>query len=396
MRALPILLLAAGLTLVGCDGNPPTGEAPTGEPPTGEPPTGEPPTDGTLVVSTSTVGDDPDLNGYLLMVDDAYSRVLRPTGSAQVDLAPGRHTLELLGVAEQCSVAPRTVLELDVARGSTTLVAFEVNCPLTGARITVTTTGLSLDPDGYRVMVDGSDHGVIASNGTVLAQLEPGSRMIGLTGLAPNCAVDGSSWRTVTIVDTEAVAVEFEVVCTAPGGVIKVVMSGALGLGFEGIVDGVSRFPIGVFGRGLFSGLGYLAGVPAGTHVVSLSAPTDCSSEPGPQSVTMPQGAPLRDTVEVTFSVTCVSGLRITTRTTGPKASYYWAALCSDPWCDGLPFYAGQVGPNGTLVFKPGTDTYWVGLTVPRSNCVKAQNPPNPIPFGSAGSLEVTFQVTCS
>jgi hypothetical protein len=69
MRVIPILLLTVGVTLGGCDGNPPTGEPPTeepptGEPPTGEPPTGEPPAHGSLVVSTSTSGDDPDPDGY--------------------------------------------------------------------------------------------------------------------------------------------------------------------------------------------------------------------------------------------------------------------------------------------------------------------------------------------
>jgi hypothetical protein len=347
-------------------------------------------------VSTSTVGDDPDSDGYLLTVDDADSLDLRSTGSAQLDLAPGRHTLELLGVAEQCSVAPATVLELDITQGSTTPVAFEVNCPLTGARITVTTTGLILDPDGYRVMVDGSGHGVIASNDTVLARLEPGSRTIELTGLAQNCAVQGSSSRTVTIVDAEAVAVKFAVVCTATGGVIRVVLSGALGLGFEGIVDSVSRFPIGDPGRGLFGPRGHFAGVPAGTHVVSLSGPVGCSSEPGPQSVTMPAGAPLRDTVEVTFMVTCVSGLRIITRTTGHiSGGNYAAYLCSDFYCEALPFYIGQVGRNDTLVFKAGTDTYVVGLSR-YGNCVQAQNPPDPIRYLNGTSVDVEFQVTCS
>ena len=71
-------------------------------------------------------------------------------------------------------------------------MAFEVDCPLTGARITVTTTGVDLDPDGYRVMVDGSDRGAIASNGTVFTRLDPGSRTISLAGLASNCAVEGS------------------------------------------------------------------------------------------------------------------------------------------------------------------------------------------------------------
>jgi len=391
MRELSILLLAMGLALVGCNGNPPTSE-----PPTGEPPTGEPPTSGALVVSTSTVGDDPDPDGYLLMVDDADSVAMRPTGSVQMDVAPGQHALELLGVADQCSVDPGTVLEVDVARGSTSPVAFEVECPLTGARITVTTTGLSQDPDGYRVLVDGTDHGTIGSNDTILARLEPGSRTIALTGLAQNCVLQGSSSRTVTIVDSEALDVEFAVVCTVTGGVIEVVLSGALGLGFEGVVDGVTRFPIGGAGRALYTSRGRLLGVPAGTHVVSLIVPDDCSTDPGPQSVTIPEGAPLRDTVEVVFQVTCVSGLRIITHTTGPiPEGNYNTWLCSDYYCDGLPFYIGYVGRNDTLVFKAETETYFVGLSVP-GGCVKAQNPPDPIRFVRVISVDVEFQVTCS
>jgi hypothetical protein len=118
-------------------------------------------------------------------------------------------------------------------------------------------------------------------------------------------------------------------------------------------VDGVSRFPIDNTVPGLFSGRGHLTSVPAGTQVVSLSTPADCSNEPGPQLVTMPAGTSLRDTIEVTFLVTCASGLGIITRTTGHfSESKYIAYLCSDPYCDGLPFYIGRVGRNDTLVFK--------------------------------------------
>ena len=65
MRTHPILLLAVGLTLAACDDS-------------GGPSTGSPTTDGTLVVSTSTGGDDPDQDGYLLTVDGVDSLVLDP------------------------------------------------------------------------------------------------------------------------------------------------------------------------------------------------------------------------------------------------------------------------------------------------------------------------------
>ena len=106
-------------------------------------------------------------------------------------------------------------------------MAFEVSCRLTGARITTTTTGLDLDLDGYRVEVDGTDQGILPSNGTrVVLRLDPGSRTITLTGLAPNCTIEGPGSHTVTIVDTEIAPVEFAVVCTATSGVIGVVGRG--------------------------------------------------------------------------------------------------------------------------------------------------------------------------
>jgi hypothetical protein len=106
----------------------------------------------------------------------------------------------------------------------------------------------------------------------------------------------------------------------------------------------------------------------------------------------MPPGG----TVEVKFVVTCVSGLRITTQTTGPEVRY-GIYLCTDYYCDSWPNYVGQVEPNGTLVFKPESDTYWVVLNVPRRNCrVHSQNPHGPIRYSEGTSVDVTFQITCS
>ena len=199
MRMHPILVLVVGLTLAACDG------------------TGGPSTDGTLVVSTSTGGNDPDPDGYLLTVDGVESVVLAPIGTAEVDVAPGRHTLRLLDVADDCSVVPETSLEVNVPPQSTTPVAFEISCRATGARVTTMTTGLDLDFDGYGVMVDGIGRGAIAANGTILIQLDPGSRTIALTGLSPNCGIEGPGPRSVTIVNNEVASIEFAVVCTARG-----------------------------------------------------------------------------------------------------------------------------------------------------------------------------------
>jgi hypothetical protein len=197
-----------------------------------------PPADGRLVVSTSTEGEDPDHDGYLLTIDDLDTLALHFSGTSQTHARAGERTLRLLDVAAHCSVVPGTSIEVDITAGSTTSVAFQVSCPLTGARITVTTTGLDLDPDGYRVVADGSDGGAVASNGTVFTKLDPGSRTVSLAGLAANCAIEGSAAHTVTIVTAEIATIDFVVVCTAvPPPLSGIIWGQVLGEG-EGCIRG--------------------------------------------------------------------------------------------------------------------------------------------------------------
>jgi TolB protein len=282
MRACPTLLLVIGLGLSAC----------------GDP--GDPSTTGTLVVSTATAGDDPDQDGYLVTIDEVDSIGLDPTGTAEVELPAGRHTLKLLGVATQCSVALGTTLEVDVLLQSTTSVTFEVSCVATGARVMVTTTGLDIDPNGYGVVSGGSERATVPSNGTVLIPLASGDWTIGLNGLAPNCAIDGLSSRSLTILGTDVVTIEFAVFCTATSGVIGIGIAGtSLGVVHQAALDGGTPFPVTPNSRT------YLAGVAIGDHVVSLSS--SCSVEIDRQSITVTAGGLIRDTVEVTFAVVCTA-----------------------------------------------------------------------------------------
>ena len=89
----------------------------------------------------------------------------------------------------------------------------------TGARITVRTSGLDIDPDGYRVVVDYSDRGTISVNGVTAMSLDPGRQTIALAGLSPNCGIDGPGSRTVNVVSNEVVQIEFAVICIAASGV---------------------------------------------------------------------------------------------------------------------------------------------------------------------------------
>ena len=225
-----IRLLAIGLALTSC----------------GNSERMAPPADGTLIVSTSTVGDDPDQDGFRLTIDGVDSVVLRPTDRIAVTVPVGRHALELVGVAEQCSVAPSTPLDVDIAVEvrfrwpSRSIVHWSVPLSRSGRRGWIPTrmgtapwwTALIGDP--FRQTAAPS----YTQNPAAERSLLPGShRIVGLTGPAS---------RTVTTIPGEATPVEFAIRCTATTGVINVSFTPS-GTDVEGtyqvIVDGLPQYP---------------------------------------------------------------------------------------------------------------------------------------------------------
>ena len=387
MRTHRILLLVPGLALAACQDG------------------AGPPAVGTLVVATTSEGNDPHRGGFLLTVDGVDSLPLEPTGTSRIDLPAGLHTLRLLGMAEHCSVSPGTSLDVAVPSQDTTSVAFEVTCSVTGVRITVRTTGLDFDTDGYRVEVDGVDRGVLpgwapASIGTVLTRLDAGRHTIALTGLSPNCSIVGPSSHTVTIPASEIASIDFAVACTATSGVIGVGVqaSGTSVNGdYEALLDGGRRFSV------LLSRPSYMTAVPAGEHVVSLVAPGNCSAETDSQSVTVTAGGLTRDTAYVGFLVTCTQGfgrIRITAPTTGPVPAghRYEVIVCTNrgficPW---EPILRRKLAPNDTLIARYGTIDVSVELkNIPAGCRVQTANP-TPFFTVTANSIrDVPFPVVC-
>lgn len=396
-RMSPILLLMGGASISACED------------------TGGPSAEGTLVVSTSTGGADPDPDGYLLTVDGLDSLALDPNETVEVELRAGEHALQLLGVADHCSVTPGASLGVTVPPRGSTPVAFEIGCPAVAARIMTTTTGLDIDPNGYRVLGDDRDQGRVPSNGTMLLRLDPGSRTIGLSELTPNCTIDGPASRTVTIVVPEVLPIEFAVVCTATSGVIGVLVE-ASGPGVRGVFGArVDEAEVFLVDPGRPS---YLTGVPAGEHVISLIGPVNCSVETDPQPVTVTGGELVRDTVEVAFSVTCgppeeISGpVRITVPVTGamPDSTAFSVRYEHFGYWDygGTSTYLGAVEPNGALIAElpvsssgSGADPYWYRFyldDVP-ANCTVRDPHPYPAPgftITRGDTLAVEFAIACS
>src|SRR5437870_11543953 len=86
--------------------------------------------------------------------------------------------------------------------------------PKTGAvQVSVTTTGVELDTNGYSVAIDGGVGHAIPVNGTMtFAGLSSGSHGVLLAGLASNCgAVGAANPRPVEVVAGDTAHVTFAV-----------------------------------------------------------------------------------------------------------------------------------------------------------------------------------------
>ena len=99
----------------------------------------------------------------------------------------------------------------------------DATSPTTGkAEITVTVSGLDVDPDGYQVMVDGNPATTIAGPKSVTLDLSLGQHAITLAGLASNCTLQSPVVQEITVSPLDTAKTSFAVVCTALTGVVQV------------------------------------------------------------------------------------------------------------------------------------------------------------------------------
>ncbi len=281
------------------------------------------------------------------------------------------------------------------------------------AQIRATTTGLEIDPDGFRVVVDGHEVGTVASNGMLVTPLDPGSRAIALTGLTSNCTIDGADSRTVAVKEDDMVTVVFAVVCTATSGMVSVVVDVSGPSGSDTFTAALDEARTWVVTPGEPS---YLAGVSAGEHGVSLRTPSYCVLQTEAQRISVTVGVVVRDTAEVHFAATCdpsldVTGIvRITAPTTGsiPEGTRYSVLHEHYGYWDygGPVSNLGFLEPGGSLVVEleatssSGRDPYWNRFSldhVPADCIVHDPNPASSLGFTimPGDTLEVELAVTC-
>ncbi len=260
---------------------------------------------GSLTVTTSTSGASQDPDGYSFAVDNGTPQ---PIGVGQTitltGVAAGSHTVVLSGVAGNCSVGNGTSRTVTVPAGGSVTASFAVSCTALPGSLTVTTstTGLSLDLDGYTATVDGTTSQTVSNNGSVTFNgLSAGSHTVVLSEVAANCSVNGGTSQTVTVPAGGTATAAFSVTCTALPGSLSVSTTTSGGTpdpdGYTVTVNGGGSQPIGNNGNVTFSGL------TAGSHTVTLSGlASNCTATGGTsRTVNVPAGG----STSASFSVSC-------------------------------------------------------------------------------------------
>jgi hypothetical protein len=286
-----------------------------------------PPTSGTLQITSSTTGDSPDADGYVVTIDGTQVGSLGPSDAGTIPVVAGSHLVGLSGIAANCHVQGQNPRTVTVAAGATSQISFAVVCtaPPTSSgslQITTATSGTVQDADGYAVSLDGADRGLIGANAVLtLGSLSPGSHVVGLTGVAANCQVQGDNPRAVSITTGQTATLTFMVTCTQPPpmvGVLRVTTtttgSDQDADGYRFAVDGAEPQPIGV------NAATNLANTQVGPHTVVLSdVAANCTVDDASQGTVVTQGG----TATVAFRITCTStgpttgSIRVTTTTGG-------------------------------------------------------------------------------
>jgi WD40 repeat protein len=179
------------------------------------------PANGTIEVTVASTGSDIDPDGYTVLVDSrVWAHVTASNTIALAGVPAGDHSIRLDNLASNCTVTganPRTV---SVVADGTVTASFPITCvSRTGiVRVTIATTGAALDPDGYRISVDGGPPRLAPTNGDLtLADIREGSHMLTLSDVASNCAVGGTTQNTVTVLFAGTTQSRFSVVCTGTG-----------------------------------------------------------------------------------------------------------------------------------------------------------------------------------
>lgn len=319
------------------------------------------------------------------------------------------------------AAARRTLLALAAAAGWLALACGDGPTPLPTPdrtlRVTVVTTGVDFDSDGYLLHGDNIEQAVVsAGTVTIYRDLAPGSYELRLDGLAANCTLDGPDTMPVTIVDGHLSSVSFRVQCTATTGVFRVSARTA------GRDYANTSYLVVLAGGGLPARSvsvrpnrsADMESIPGGTYELTLQTRADNCQVTGdnPLRATIVVGDPYFRTTEVVFQVQCsptTGDVHLVTVTTGPDVDPDGYAVWHDgrelivtyedpfyypPYTRSFPLRLAADGEWTVTEVVPGTYDY--ELRDLAANCRVDGANPRAVSVAAGIMSEVRFSVICS
>ena len=182
------------------------------------------PGEGVIQVITVTTGEQPDPDGYDIIVDGGEPR---PTGSNATleitGLQPGEHTVELTGVAGNCT-PDATSQTVSVTGATPVQVTFNILCVHNGdvGTVNIITNSFQFDSvsdvdTSFTVTLSNGFTGTIGAIDTlVVDSVLTGPLTVELGDVASNCDVDGGTTQTIEVLRNGIHDVVFNITCTGP------------------------------------------------------------------------------------------------------------------------------------------------------------------------------------
>jgi TolB protein len=294
-RTFAALVLA--ITVAGC------GDDPAG------------PTTGAIRVSVLTNGSvvDRDPNGYGVRIDAGVTRTISGNDSfVAAGIAPGNHSVNLDGLAENCSVVGSNPVTINVNAARDTAdaqqVSFVVSCaPNLGSfRASIVTSGEDLDSDGYSLIIDGVGPRSLASNDAqIFSGLRAGQYHVSLSGVSNNCSVVGGAEKLVVVQFNAITESAFTVTCVLGGTLLVTTATTGEDIDRSDHIVDVQRQGSSIFDQLSLgpNSSGKLSKLLPGDYLLRmhLTSP-NCGSSPNPRVVTVVGGAETRVDIDIVCS----------------------------------------------------------------------------------------------
>ena len=129
-----------------------------------------PPTMSELEIVTTTTGTNLDPDGYTLTLDDSTTQAIETTETVVFSLPLGAHTVELQGVAANCTVQGYNPRDTLVLRGTaTTVVSLEVSCGPSDVRV----GQIAYEADGEIYVINADGSGLTNLTNNALRDINP-------------------------------------------------------------------------------------------------------------------------------------------------------------------------------------------------------------------------------